>query len=58
MAKSYRTCYWVNRKEFWSPRPMRFWSSNKENKVLCHRIERRAIKKNAIRWELQQLERE
>lgn len=40
MSKSNRTCYFVNRKEFWTPRPMRYCSSNKANKVSCHRIER------------------
>lgn len=40
MSKSNRTCYYVNYKEFWSKRPMRYYDSNKGNKVLCHRIER------------------
>uniref|UniRef100_A0AB39CC73 Uncharacterized protein n=1 Tax=Pseudomonas phage RVTF4 TaxID=3236931 RepID=A0AB39CC73_9VIRU len=48
MAKSYRTCYRRDWKEFWTPRPLTFFSSNKEHKALCHRVERRVIKKAAI----------
>lgn len=40
MSKSNRTCYFVNQKDLWARRPMRWHESNKANKVLCHRIER------------------
>lgn len=42
MAKSYRTCYYRNQKEFSRRGRYGLWwcSSNKENKVLWHRIER------------------
>lgn len=53
MSKSNRTCYFTNRKELWSPRPMRWQASNKRNKVLCHRIER-AQKKALIYCEVSQ----
>jgi len=56
MSKSRRTCYFINTKEFWSPRPYRFFCSNKENKVLCHKAERRVVKKDIISWELHQLD--
>lgn len=39
MAKSYRTSY-DNRFENWSPRPMRYWTTNKWSKTKTHRIER------------------
>jgi hypothetical protein len=55
MAKSRRTCYFTDQKDLWSPRPMRFWASNKKNKVMCHRIER-AWERELILWELKQLE--
>lgn len=54
MAKSNRTCYRRDWKEFWTPRPLTFYSSNKRNKSLCHRIERRVVKVEIIRDELKQ----
>lgn len=55
MAKSRRTCYFTNRKDLWKAgRPMSWWSSNKKNKVLCHRIER-AMASQLIHRELQVL---
>lgn len=56
MSKSYRTCYFRNQKDLWSPRPMRFWPSNKWTKVKSHRIER-AQKLQLIYKELQELHR-
>lgn len=55
MAKSNRTCYFVDQYDLWSKgRPMSWWASNKKNKVLCHRIER-AWARRDIHRELQQL---
>lgn len=47
MSKSYRTSYRRDYKEFWTPRPLTFFSSNKENKKMCHQIER-----TWARWEV------
>lgn len=55
MAKSRRTCYFVNQKEFFDKdRPLSWENSNKKNKVMCHRIERAWASRRLYR-ELQQL---
>ena len=53
MSKSNRTCYFTDQKDFWTPRPMRFWPSNKANKKMCHQIERmweRALVRKELDW--------
>lgn len=52
MAKSYRTCYFVNQKDLWDrDRPFSaYYSSNKKNKVMAHRVERA--------WHVERLHRE
>lgn len=41
MSKSRRNCYYRNHREFFGrDRPLSWASSNKENKVMSHRIER------------------
>lgn len=54
MAKSYRTCYYRDQKEFFDrDRPMGWESSNKANKTMCHRIERAWAKRRTYK-EVQQ----
>lgn len=40
MAKSRRTCYYSRFEFFDKGRPLSWETSNKKNKVMCHRIER------------------
>lgn len=55
MAKSNRTCYFVNQKEFFDKdRPLSWYDSNKKNKIMCHRIERAWAKERLYR-EVQKL---
>lgn len=55
MAKSRRTCYFRNWKEFFDrDRPLGWTPSNKRAKVMCHRIER-AWSAERIHRELVQL---
>lgn len=56
MAKSRRTCYFVDQKDLWDKgRPFNGYQySNKKNKVMAHRIERAWVKESLYR-ELQSL---
>ncbi len=56
MAKSYRTCYYRNQKEFSRRGRYGLWwaTSNKENKTIWHQMER-AHTRAAILMELQAL---
>lgn len=55
MAKSRRTCYFRDWKEFFDKdRPLSWEPSNKKAKTLCHRIERAWASRRLYR-ELQQL---